>query len=1244
MPAKKKHASVEAPSHFIGIGASAGGLEAIEAFFKNMPSRNNLAFVVVQHLSPDYKSLMVELLTKKTEMPVHRAEEGMEVLAGNVYLIPPKKNLTIFHGKLLLNDKDTTQGISLPIDIFLRSLAEDQAERTIAIILSGTGSDGTRGVRAIKEFGGMVMVQSEESAKFDGMPRSAISTGVADFILPPEEMPAQLLAYVAHPYVSGEKHTDPLLKDADGLTRLFAELRDKTKVDFTYYKPSTITRRIERRMSVNQIGDFEEYVRYLKHYPGEVMSLYRDLLIGVTNFFRDPEAMAELEDSWLPELFLRVKNREIRFWVAGCSTGEEAYTIAILAKEVMEKLGISRDVKIFATDIDRDAIITAGAGIYPESVLGDLSPKVAVKYFYHKADKLQVTRHLREMVVFAQHNLIKDPPFTNIDLVTCRNLLIYLQPVLQRKAFEMFNFSLNSQGLLFLGTSETIGDMTDCFEPLHQKHKIYQSKGKTQLLHRDVAVTAKDGSYPAMPYTYGGRDRRRGDTEGNRIINKYLEVASHHYLPLSVIVNERMEIIHFIGNTEGFFSLPSGPTDFTITKLAPKDLAIPLATGIQKVFRTGEEMVYTNARLQRKNEEVTIRIRILPFPEMKGQEHLVTVFLEEIKRSATDQEPVAAYDLGEEAQQRIKDLEQELQFARENLQATIEELETSNEELQATNEELLASNEELQSTNEELQSTNEELYTVNAEHQNKIIELTELNNDVDNLLTSSRIGTLMLDEDLEIRKFSPEVANIFYILDKDIGRPLTHLTHRLVEFDPLEAVRTVQASNRPLEQEVRTGNNQWYLIRILPYTIGPKIYSGVVLTFVDITETRATQRHLADSRQTTQDISQFIPAGLFIYAENSQRELVLESTNPEAERITGIRAAEWVGKTFDEIWPEAGRLGLSAQFLEVIKTGKTCYMEAFHYQSEHFSGVFRIRAFLLADKRLAVSFEDVTERVNARKALLESQQFVLAVMNSLASHVCVINEEGTIISVNEAWRKFAAANPPIRGNIDEGANYFKICDQTEGADAETAQAFAAGIRGVLQGRIDQFSLEYPCHSNEEQRWFLGRVSRLTGYENIHAVVVHENITERERIRQERENSDREYRNLFETMAQGVVCQDREGRIISANPAAERILGLTGDQLRHVTSMDSHWRAVDEKGAILLGEQHPAMVALRTGEPVFGFIMGVHSPKLETPRWILVNAMPQFQQGEVEPYQVHTTFEDITERCRLFGTLAGPGCI
>lgn len=1099
MTTRRKIEKSQKPTHYVGIGASAGGLEAIEMFFKNMQPSSNLAFIVVQHLSPDYKSLMVELLSKKTAMPVHRAEDGMEVLANNVYLIPPKKNLTIFHGKLILNDKSNTQGINLPIDIFLKSLAEDQAEHTIAIILSGTGSDGTRGVRAIKELGGMVMVQNEESAKFDGMPRAAISTGVADYILPPDKMPEQLLAYVAHPYVSGEKQSDLLLKDADALTRLFAELRDKTKADFTYYKPSTITRRIERRMSVNQISDFEKYVQYLQNYPGEVTALYRDLLIGVTSFFRDPEAMQELEEKWLPELLLRSKNREIRFWVAGCSTGEEAYTLAILAKEAMEKTAISRDVKIFATDIDKDAVISASTGIYPESIAGDLSPKIVAKYFYHKEEKLQIARHLREMVVFAQHNVIKDPPFTNIDLISCRNLLIYLQPILQQKAFEMFNFSLNPDGLLFLGSSESVGEMEECFATLHQKHKIFISKGKPQSLQSDIRNKMReDRTYPTQPYTYRGRDRRVTDHDGNRIIKQYLEVATEHYLPLSVITNERMELVHIIGDTEGYFKIPSGPAEYTIAKIAAKELAIPLSTGIQKVFRTGEPLNYTNIRLQRWQENRTIRIRIIPLPEAKGFDPLVAIFFEEIdSRASIGTDDVTTYNLGEEAQQRIADLEQELQFARENLQATIEELETSNEELQATNEELLASNEELQSTNEELQSTNEELYTVNAEHQNKIIELTELNNDVDNLLTSSRIGTLLLDENLEIRKFSPQITNIFYIMEKDVGRPISHIAHRLTNMEPADLVNTVQQTNLMIEREVTSTDGLHYLTRILPYAIGPNTYSGVVLTFVEITEVKAMLEQLAISRRTTLDISQFMPAGLFIYKQNDAGELVLEKSNPEAERITGIHLEKWHGKSFEEVWPTAVKSGLLDRLHSVMATGETCYLPNFSYQDDRLEGSYRVHIFRLPERRLAVSFEDTTEQ--------------------------------------------------------------------------------------------------------------------------------------RRMSRDLEESERKYRSLFETMAQGVVYQDSEGKIISANPAAEKILGLTLDQMYGATSMDPRWQAIREDGSALTGENHPAMVALYTGQPVVGFIMGVHSPVFSSTRWILVSSSPQFHHGETRPYQVCSTFDDITDR-------------
>ncbi len=1064
-----------------------------------MPPESGLAFIVIQHLSPDYKSLMVELLSKKTQMRVLRAEEGMVVQGDHVYLIPPKTNLTIFHGKLLLKEQEPTAGINLPIDIFLRSLAEDQAERAVAIVLSGTGSDGTRGVRAVKEFGGMVMVQDEESAKFDGMPRAAISTGVADFILPPEEMPEQLLAFVKHPYESRQKRSEKLLKDEDSMTRIFAELREKTKVDFTFYKPSTIIRRLERRMTINQIKDIEDYVSYIMNYPGEVITLYRELLIGVTSFFRDPEAMRYLEEKQLPSVLGRSTNREIRFWVAGCSTGEEAYTLAILAREAMEKLGISRDIKIFATDIDKNAILTAGAGLYPESIAADLTPKLLGKYFYRKEDNFQIARHVREMVVFAQHNLVKDPPFTNIDLVSCRNLLIYLQPVLQQKALEMFNFSLSAEGVLFLGTSETVGEMQQYFETLHQKHKIYKSKGKAQASGQVISAEPREQRHYRIPGQTGMYQRRFANSEEYWVINRLLDLLSENFVPLAIVVNENMEILHTIGDSGGYFKLPSGRAVYDISKMVTKDLAIPLATGIQKVFRSKQKITYTNILLRDMNETRSVHMQIIPLPEKKGHETLVAVFLEEIKREKEkDKEDIAAsYDLSEEAQQRIRDLEQDLQFTRENLQATIEELETANEELQATNEELLASNEELQSTNEELQSTNEELYTVNSEYQNKINELTELNNDVDNLLTHSRIGTLLLDEDLEIRKYSPEVGRVFRIMEKDIGRPITHLAHRLVDFDPAKEIRKVRESNKTFEKDVLAEDGSTYLMRILPYHIGPKTFSGVVLTFVDISELTRTQEHLRESRRQSEDIIQHMPAGLFIYRKDENDDLIFESGNPEAEKLTGIKSDEWKGKSFDLIWPEARKSGIAQSFLKVLETGESYYGEDVYYEDDRLTGCFRIHAFCLPNDRLAVSFEDTSDRKR---------------------------------------------------------------------------------------------MELNLKANEAK-----------------------------------------YRNLFETMAQGVVYQAADGKIISANPSAERILGLTIDQMAGRTSMDLRWKAVKEDGSDLPGDQHPSMVALTTGQPVSGFIMGVFNPNLDQMRWIMVNAIPEFKEGDDAPYQVYTTFEDITER-------------
>ena len=583
---------------YVGIGASAGGLEAIQAFFQNMPPYSPLAFIVIQHLSPDYKSLMVELLSKKTKMPVKRAEDGMTVEANTVYLIPPKKNLRIFHGKLLLSEQDYSRGINLPIDIFFLSLAEDQGERAAGIILSGTGSDGSRGIRAIKEQGGLVMVQKEQSAKFDGMPRSAISTGLADFVLHPEDMPDQLNSYVKHPYVTKSDRSPSIMEDENGLTRIFSMLRDRYKVDFTYYKPSTVTRRIERRMTVNQIVDINEYAIFAMNTPAEISTLYRELLIGVTSFFRDTEAHKTLTDKWLPKIMNDPDQHELRFWVSACSTGEEAYSIAISARECMEKLGITKDIKIFATDIDRDAIARAGTGIYPESIVADIPTNLLSKYFYRKDENFHIVRNIREMVVFAQHNIVKDPPFTQIDLVTCRNLLIYLQPVLQRKVFAMINFSLRPGGLLMLGLSETVGDTGELFEMLDSKQKIYRSKGKSGILDRNGFLsTGSPIRQTRHEKVLKGRDFPQLSIE-ERTLQRFVDAVSGDYIPLSIVVNDQLELKHVIGDSTGFFRLPSGRPVNDISKLAAKELSIPLSSGIQKVLSTRKSHVFSNIQVR----------------------------------------------------------------------------------------------------------------------------------------------------------------------------------------------------------------------------------------------------------------------------------------------------------------------------------------------------------------------------------------------------------------------------------------------------------------------------------------------------------------------------------------------------------------------------------------------------------------------------------------------------------------------
>ncbi len=683
----------------------------------------------------------------------------------------------------------------------------------------------------------MVMVQTEESAKFDGMPNRAISTGMADFILPPADMPQQLLSFIKHPYTVKANKGESHLSEEDDISKIFSVLREKTKIDFSHYKPNTVIRRIERRMSICQLYSLHEYVKYLEENPQESVYLFRDLLIGVTNFFRDPEAYEALRRH-LREVLISSPKNEIRIWVAGCSSGEEAYSIAILVSDILEREGIRKSFKIFATDIDRDALMNASNGIYPESIIADVPTDYLHRYFKAIEENYQINRNIREQIVFANHNIIKDPPFTNLDLITCRNLLIYLQPGPQKKIFDHFNFSLNANGLLFWGSSESIGDMSEYFETLEPKLKIFRSTGKRKLNHISDSDTTSVVEIRRRSQELQTRASYiRVHDEEERLLDRFLQMASSDYLPATIIVNEQMEILHIFGeDIKLFFSIPMGKMHNDITKMAPKELSIPLATGILKAFQKQQEVSFSNIRLETEAGKVNINLRVKKLPEKRGQEALVAIFLEKIENIQTKEtsENILHYDIDKEAQQRIIDLEQDLQFNKESLQATIEELETSNEEL-------LATNEELQSTNEELQSVNEELYTVNAEHQSKIMELTELNNDLNNLMTAIPTATIFLDEQLRIRRYTTAATQIFHIRETDLGRYLEEISNNLVDIDLIDIIKKVHTSFQTHEMHVQNKQLNWYVLRIAPYEVGPKSFLGLVVTLHNITELKNNQ-------------------------------------------------------------------------------------------------------------------------------------------------------------------------------------------------------------------------------------------------------------------------------------------------------------------------------------------------------------------------------------------------------------------
>lgn len=946
----------------VGIGASAGGLDALERFFTALPLDSGAAFVVVQHLSPDHKSMMDNLLARYTAMPVRVAEQGMALAANAVYLIPPGKHLKLLCDRLQVLPK-TEQGLSLPIDVFFHSLAEQWGDAAVAVVLSGTGSDGSRGLAAVNAAGGFVFVQDPATAKFDGMPRSALATGLVDVVAPAHELAERLLAHLRAPRGAIQRAADgqPGGAWSTPLEGILEQLVASSGIDFREYKPATVLRRIERRMQLLRSPTLADYQLRLAASTDEQTLLRRELLIPVTRFFRDAEVFDLLAQEVVPALVEAEASEPIRVWVACCATGEEAYSLAMLFAEAAQRLGpgrARRPVKIFATDVEPLYLDQAAAGFFPDTIAAEVSAARLEQFFVARQGGYAVRPELRQMVIFARHNLVGDPPFTRMDLVSCRNALIYLQPVAQERALRRLQYALTPGAHLLLGPSESLGVLHHDFQAVPGRHKLYR------LLRHDRRAIALDNSSRHLPTVrrLSARGAQQAAAPGEQAdwVGRGQRQLQQAYVPLSLLLGPARELLHVYGQAGGLLQLAEGQATLDVLKLLPRELSWAAGLLLQAVAADGQP--HTSAVLRMAGaagegdagEETAQRVRLTARPLAIAEQPAgppagagaapasghVLLSIEPLQGP----EPAARLTaLDDEQLRHVETLERELEITHDNLQATIEALETANEELQATNEELMAANEELQSTNEELQSVNEELYTVNSEFQAKVDVLNGVNADLENIAKATAIPTLFVDESLRLMRFTPELLQLFKLRESDRGRSVEDFAHGLDYPDLFNDLRSTLASGQPCEREVRGRDGRSWLARIQPYSGRSTMATRAVMSFVDITSLR------------------------------------------DSQRLQGV-------------------------------------------------------------------------------------------LDSLAEHLAVLDRQGTITLVNAAWRRFAASNgDEALAGSGPGSNYLKVCAQAALHDPLARQAHD-GLAAVLSGAQPLFTLRYPCHTPQRDRWFLMHVA------------------------------------------------------------------------------------------------------------------------------------------------------------------------
>jgi two-component system, chemotaxis family, CheB/CheR fusion protein len=953
----------------VGIGASAGGLESFEEFFHNIISDSGIAFILVSHLDPTHASMLTEILQRCTAMPVLEVRNNMSIEPNHVYVIPPNWDMTIFHGVLQLVTPGKIRGQRMPIDYFFRSLAEDLEESAIGIILSGTGTDGTFGLRDIIGAGGTTFVQDPATARYDGMPSNAVRNNLATYVLSVDKIPAKLLSCIKNQFKKSTRKfnisADSTIYDTKEILKI---IRSATTHDFSLYKQTTVGRRIERRMEACNVESIDEYARYLRGNPDETQILFKELLINVTNFFRDTEAFDVLKREIFSQMFSdKPADYCFRIWVPAASSGEEAYSIAICLREYMDEINQDFKIQIYSTDISKDSIDTARAGVYPENITIDVSPERLKKFFIKEGNYYRVKKEIREMITFAVQNVINDPPFIKLDFISCRNLLIYLEPQLQKMLVSVFSYALKPAGILFLGPAETIGSRTDLFTPISKKHKFYKVISSNEVIHTELF-----GNYAFHDL------QKKEKLENIKIkmdVANLEEIANREllksYAPSSVVTDESGLILFVHGKTGKYLSPAPGLANLNVIEMALKELKLKISTGIRNAVKQKKEQEFNNITVETDNGKQVINLIVKPITESEKSPVLLMISFQEMSLKQQKNEfAMVKLSTKEKELKYIDELEKELAYERENLNAIIEESQASNEELKSTNEELQSTNEELQSTNEELdtsreemQSVNEELVTVNSELTSKIDQLAEAQNDLKNLLENVNVGTIFLDVELKIKRFTKPVTNLFHLIPSDIGRPLEDIKPEIIITGFIDKARYSIEMFTSHEEELSTRDGKWYLMRILPYRTTEEVVEGVVITFTDVTLLKNIESSYKDATELSENIFNTIRQPLLIL----DKDLRVVSANKSFYDFFKVKPEETINNLIYDLGNKEWNNPSLRKLLEEILPKKTIFED---YDFEHeFSNIgrklMRLNARIIFLKEsssdlILIALEDIT--------------------------------------------------------------------------------------------------------------------------------------------------------------------------------------------------------------------------------------------------------------------------------------------